>query len=96
MIFCGAAAAEEAHSKPAAKEMREANINRAREEQLSRHEKEQWYEIAIIVIAKRQVLLPLERKKERKMVTTSVTIAQRVSCTRGCADGPAMWGDSAP
>jgi hypothetical protein len=28
-----------------------------------------------------------------KFVTTPVKNAQRVACTRGCADGPAMWGN---
>jgi hypothetical protein len=36
------------------------------------------------------------RKKERKIVTTPVKSAHREACTRGCADGPAMWGDNAP
>ena len=35
-------------------------------------------------------------KKERKMVTTPVKDANRETCTRGCAIGPAMWGDNAP
>ena len=35
-------------------------------------------------------------KKERKMVTTPVKNAQRVACTRGWADDPAMWWDNAP
>ena len=37
-----------------------------------------------------------QRKKERKMVITPVKNAQRVACTRGCANGPAMWGNIAP
>jgi len=38
----------------------------------------------------------LQRKKEIKMVTKPVKSAQREECTRGCADGLAMWGSNAP
>ena len=46
--------------------------------------------------SKRQPLPSPQRKKERKMVTTSVKNVQRVACTRGCDEGPAMWGDGGP
>ena len=34
-----------------------------------------------------------QRKERKKVVTTPVNIAQREACTRGCAKGPAMWGN---
>ena len=52
----------------------------------------QWY----YLIGGRNLPSTPVRKKERKMVTTPIKNAQCVACTRGCADGPAMWGDSAP
>jgi len=57
-----------------------------------------WYADAgtLLTNSVEDMISLLERKKERKMVTTSFKNAQRVACTRGCADGPAMWGDSAP
>ena len=45
----------------------------------------------------RKMMCILNREKnEMKLVTTPVKIAQRVACTRGCAVGPAMWGNSVP
>ena len=35
-------------------------------------------------------------RNEMKLLKTSVKIAQRVACTSGCADGPAMWGNNVP
>ena len=45
--------------------------------------------------------LPLKRggdgnENEMKFVTTPVKIAQREACDRGCANGPAMWGNCVP
>ena len=53
---------------------------------------------AILLGAVLRVPLPTmpPRKKERKMVTTPVINAQRVACTKGYVEGPAMWGDNAP
>jgi len=33
---------------------------------------------------------------EMKFVTTPFKSARRVACTRGCAEGPAMWGNCVP
>ena len=43
------------------------------------------------------IYLSIYLKNVMKFVSTPVkSHIQHVSCTRGCADGPAMWGNSVP